>query len=144
MLKPSTRRLRAFICYSSDDREAVRNLYHRLLKLRVSPWLDVEDLLPGQDWEAEIKRAIGRCDVIIVCVSATSVTKAGYVQREIEFALDIADAQPAGQIYLIPAKLEPCAVPERIARWHWVDLFDERGYERLAASLNKRSESISD
>ena len=50
-------------------------------------------------------------------------------------ALDVADEQPEGTIFLIPAKLEECETPGRLRRWHWVNLFEEGGYERLVAAL---------
>jgi hypothetical protein len=69
------------------------------------PWLDEEDLLPGQEWAREIARAVRTCDVIIVCLSRTSVTKEGFVQKEIRQALDIADEKPEGTIFVIPVSL---------------------------------------
>jgi hypothetical protein len=50
------------------------------------------------------------------------------VQKEIKFALDVADEQPEDTIFLIPLKLEECDVPERLARWHWVDPVGPHGY----------------
>jgi hypothetical protein len=54
------------------------------------------------------------------------------------FALDLALEQPEGTIYLIPVRLENCEVPESLREWHWVDLFEERGYARLVAALKTR------
>ncbi len=141
-LSTADRPLRAFLCHSSGDKEAVRALYQQLHDDGVLPWLDEEDLLPGQDWRREISLAVRRSDVVIVCLSHASVTRTGYVQREIKEALDAADEQPEGTIYLIPLRLEPCEVPERLGRWQRVDLFDERGYARLIISLRSRAESV--
>src|ERR1044072_2307797 len=127
--------LRVFLCHSSDDKVAVRNLYHRLSADGYSPWLDEEELLPGQEWEDELPKAVRRSDIVIVCLSAGSITKTGYVQKEIKFALDVADEQPQGTMFIIPLKLEPCDVPGRLLRWHWVNLFEERGYEKLKRAL---------
>jgi hypothetical protein len=41
-----------------------------------------------------------------------------YYKKEIKFALDEAEKQPEGTIFLIPLKLEECDVPERLQRWH--------------------------
>ena len=126
---------RAFLCHSSLDKPAVRKLYARLRKDGVEPWFDEADLLPGQDWESEIRRAIRQCQVVIVCLSITSVDKVGFLQKEIRLALDWAEHQPEGTISVIPARLEPCEIPERLAGWQWVDLFDRRGYARLMRAL---------
>ena len=40
---------RVFLCHSSADKEAVRKFYQRLRRDGFKPWLDEEDILPGQD-----------------------------------------------------------------------------------------------
>src|SRR6266699_5595951 len=109
-IKPS-RQLRVFLCHSSDDKPAVRELHKRLAADGFAPWLDEEDLVAGQEWEKEIPRAVRESDVVVVCLSSAAVNKRGYVQKEISFALDVAEEQPEGSIFLIPAKLENCDVP---------------------------------
>lgn len=138
----ATRPLKVFICHASADKPAVRNL-HRYLYLRgVSPWLDELSLLPGEDWRAEIEKAIFASDVILVCLSKNSINKEGYVQSEITFALDKAMEKPEGTIFIIPARLEECEVPFRLRKFHWVDLFREGGNNRLMMSLNKRAAQL--
>lgn len=48
--------------------------------------------------------------------------------------LDVADEPPDGRIFLIPTRLEDCDVPNRLGRWQWVDLLDQKGYDWLLAS----------
>ncbi len=131
--------LRVFLCHSSSDKPYVQKLYQRLKSDNFDPWLDEENLLPGQDWKLEIPKAVRKADIVIVCLSRNSVTKAGYVQKEIKDALDIADEQPEGTIFLIPLKLEECEVPDRLSRWQWVNYFDENGYKRLLNTLHTRA-----
>ena len=100
------RRLRVFLCHASDDKEEIRKLYQRLKTDGVQPWLDEEDLLPGQDWQAEIPKAVRRSDVVLVCLSPKATERDGYIQNEIRSALNIAE-QSTDQIRLIPVKLEP-------------------------------------
>lgn len=142
MTKIALRPLKVFLCHASGDKPAVRELYKRLVFEGVDAWLDQEKLLPGQDWRVEIPRAVEEADVVIVCLSQRSVTKEGYVQKEIKFALDIAEEKPDGTIFLIPARLEDCPVPERISRWQWVDLYEENGFLRLLRSLKLRAEKV--
>jgi hypothetical protein len=116
----------------------VRKLYRRLSIKGLKPWLDEEELLPGQDWQHEITKAVRNSDVVIVCLPKTSVKKSGFLQNEIKFALDVADEQPEGTLFVIPLKLEECEVPERLSKWHWVGINEERGYGRLLKSLERR------
>jgi ATP-dependent Clp protease ATP-binding subunit ClpC len=134
--------LRAFLCHSSKDKSVVRNLYKRLKENQIDPWLDEEKLLAGQDWDYEIGNAVRSSDVVIVCLSADSVGKAGYLQKEMKKVLDVAEEQPEGTIYLIPVKLEECEVPTRLRRWHWVNLFEVNGFERLMDALLERARSV--
>lgn len=131
--------LKVFLCHSSKDKIFVRQLYKRLLNDGIDPWLDEERLLPGQEWRKEIIKAVRACDMVVVCLSPTSISKDGFVQKEIRDALDIADEKPDGKVYIIPAKLEECEVPERLLRWQWVNLFEERGYEKLLNTLRQEN-----
>ncbi len=49
-MKSVDRRLRVFLCHASDNKPAARTLYASLKSLPwIDPWLDEENLLPGQD-----------------------------------------------------------------------------------------------
>jgi len=138
-ISEGTRPLRVFLCHSSNDKPRVRDLYQRLLAENMDAWLDEEKLLPGQDWNLEISTAVRTTDVVIICLSHGSINKAGYVQKEIKHALDVADEQPEGAIFLIPLKLEECDVPHRLQHLHWVNYFEEGGYRRLMSALRFRA-----
>jgi len=124
-----------FLCHSSGDKEQVRALYRTLNADGIECWFDEEDLLPGQDWGYEIGRAIKRSKFVLACVSKASITKSGYVQKELKKALDVADEQPEGVAFLIPVRLEECEIPDRLSQWQWVDLFVDGGYQRLLRVL---------
>src|SRR5947208_6499294 len=94
------KRLKVFLCHSSNDKPAVRNLYQRLRDEGFEPWLDEEDILPGQDWRAAIEKAVRTSHTVLVCLSKSATTKVGFIQKEIHFALDAADEQPEGSLYL--------------------------------------------
>jgi len=142
-IKENSHPLRVFLCHSSGDKPSVRDLFKRLQKDGFDPWLDEEKLLPGQKWRIEIPKAVKASDVVIVCLSNKSINKEGYIQKEIKYVLDAADEKPEGTIFLIPLKLEECDVPERLCDWHWVNIFEENGYEKLIRSLKQRAETIS-
>jgi hypothetical protein len=92
------RRVRIFLCHSSEDKPTVRNLYHRLQADGFLPWLDEENLVPGQEWREEISTAVRASDVVVVCLSKRSLTKDGFVHKEIGFALDIAEEKAPGLV----------------------------------------------
>jgi hypothetical protein len=143
-VRPS-RPIRVFLCHSSGDKPAVRALYWRLREVGVEPWLDEKDLVAGQEWQQEIPKAVRASDVVLVCLSHSSTTKAGYVQKEIRQALDAAEEQPEGSIFIIPVLLETLTndeVPQRLRPYHWVNYFDEKGFAKLRRALRKRAEQL--
>jgi len=73
--KPSLKKisLKIFLCHSSSDKPKVRELYQKLLEDGFTPWLDEENLLPGQDWEQEIPNAVKRSEIVLVCLSKSSI-----------------------------------------------------------------------
>ena len=137
-----TRPLKVFLCHAATDKPKVETLYRRLAKAGFELWLDKEKLLPGQEWDLEIRAAVRASDVVIVCLTRNSVNKEGYIQKEIRFALDVADEKPEGTIYLIPARFEDCPVPERLSRWQWVNIYEKNGYRKLLSSLELRAKSL--
>lgn len=135
--EPPQRRLTAFLCHSSADKSAVRKLFAQLRSDGIEPWLDEENLLPGQNWHVEIPKAVRSSDVVLICLSKKALGKDGYLQDEIHFALEEAERQEG--IYLIPVRLDNVKIPDRLSHLHWVDLFDTRGHAKLVDSLKKRA-----
>jgi hypothetical protein len=139
---PDTKRpLRVFLSYAHADREAVDMIYGHLIKDGVDAWLDKEKLLPGQDWDLEIRKAVRSADVVIVCLSK-QFNQAGFRQKEVRIALNEADMKPEGEIFIIPARLEECETLESLRKWHWVDLFAENGYDMLVSALKAQAEKV--
>jgi len=130
-------RLRVFLCHASEDRPQVFDLYRRLSEDGFQPWLDIKDLLVGEVWETGIRKAVRASHAVVVCLSRHSVSKPGFVQREILYALEVAEEQPEGAIFVLPFKLEPCDIPDRLHTRHCASLFDEDGYPRLVKSLRE-------
>ncbi len=139
------RRLRVFLCHSSDDKSIVRNVYKLLSSEKwIDPWLDEKSLTPGQDWKFEIENAINETDVVIVFLSRNSVSKEGFVQKEIKNVLDKFDEKPVGTIFIIPIRVEECEVPKRLAELHWIDISinNAEWYSPLLESLKSKAKTL--
>jgi formylglycine-generating enzyme required for sulfatase activity len=119
-------------------------LYQKLLAEGwIDPWLDEEKLLPGQDWDLEIEKAVETTDVVIVCLSDNSLNKEGYIQKEIRKVLDVSDQKLDSTIFIIPLRFESCEVPRRLTKWQWVDYFKEGDQQKLVRALESRAKSLS-
>ena len=124
-----------FISYAREDEKAALDLHKRFLNEGFNPWLDKFDLMPGQNWDREIRRAIRATDFLVLCLSDQSVSKRGYLQREFKMALDISQEMLATDIYLVPVRLTNCAVPEELGHLQWVDLFEPGGWKSIVTSI---------
>ncbi len=136
--------LKVFLSYASQDKLLVRELSRRLMEENwINTWQDEKNLLPGQDWRLNILDAVDTSDIVIICLSNSSVNKEGYVQKELRYAQEIALEKPEGTTFLIPLRLEECEVPRGLRFYQWVDYFDDRkddSYKALVASLKLRYE----
>jgi hypothetical protein len=117
------------------DYVAVQALYTRLKRDSIDPWLDKENLLPGQNWESEIHSAILQCDVVVVCLSREFNKHNGFRYEELKLALKKASVLPTEVIFIIPVRLEKCDMPDSLRHLHRVDLFEEDGYKKLLQAL---------
>ena len=144
---PTKRKLRVFLCHASQDKPVVRDLYRRLKsEAWIDPWLDEERLLPGQDWNLEIEKAVESSDAVIVCVSSTSVAKEGYVQKELRQVLNIALEKLEGAIFVLPVKLDDCPLPRQLKNKQALNYFPDSqqaaAYDKLKASLKIRKDHL--
>ena len=126
-----------FLSYAKEDSAKVGDIYKKLKVAGYQPWMDKHDILPGQDWQFQIKNAVSLCHVAIIFLSSKSVSKTGYVQVELSEFLEQRKRRPEGSIYLIPVRLDPCIVPVRMSDLHYTDLFEADGWDGVISSLEK-------
>lgn len=140
------RKLKVFLCHASQDKPTIHKLYEKLsAEDWIDPWLDAKKLLPGQDWQAEIKNAVETADNVIIFLSNTSINKDGFIQKELRLAKDIALEKTEGSIFLIPLRLDDSEVPRSLQMYQWANYFGEdkeQTYNNLLASLKLRLEDI--
>jgi TIR domain len=131
----SPRPLRVFISYARPDAKAARRLAARLRQLDFEVWIDSASLSAGDDWRAAISTAIRNADAVVICLSTSSVSRRGFVQKEIALALETAELMPEEMRFVIPVRLDDCQRPVRLERWHAVDLFRRGGFRAVCESL---------
>jgi hypothetical protein len=129
-------RLKVFISYAREDAQAARQLCDRLVAAGHEPWLDQVSLLPGQDWQLEIRRAVRAADAVITLISKRSAAKVGYVQKELRLAVDAAERRPEGRIFVIPVLLDDAAVPDSLSQWNHLDATRSDWFEVLVRTLD--------
>lgn len=133
---PESNKLRVFICHASGDKPDALVLFDLLRMVGVEPWLDVKSLPVSIEWEPGIERAIHESDACVVLLSKGSVTKEGYLQREIKLVLKYADYMTEEGGFVAPLKLEECDVPHALAKYQYGLRF-----EQLVESFTARAKT---
>jgi len=111
-----------------------------LRKQEVNAWLDVRCLSAGSNWQLEIKRAIRNSRYFIMLLSRHSVTKRGFVQKEMKQAIDVLQEFPKGEIFLIPVRLDSTEpIDDELRELNWVDLASDyrSGLTRILSSITE-------
>lgn len=127
-----------FLSYATEDALTVKAIYDTLKSRGHQPWMDKINLLPGQNWDQEVRKAIRSSDIVLACISDTSISKRGYVQKEMRLALDVLDEIPHGNIFLIPVRLEEsCKIPEPFRHLYCINLYEAGAWLRLYEAIEK-------
>jgi hypothetical protein len=129
-----------FISYAREDRLQAGRLYRDLCEAGIQAWLDEHTLRPGQRWKSVVSDAIRSCRYFLAVLSSSSVSKRGFVQREITQALEMLDEFPESAVYLILARLDSCRPSHaKLLELHWVDLFPDwqQGIERIIGAMRE-------
>jgi hypothetical protein len=126
-----------FIIYAREDRVRAEQIYDSLAAEGFSPWMDSRDIMGGQMWEQAIKNALRKSRFVLVLLSRNSISKRGAMQIEFREALSLFSRRSPSEVFLLPARLDDCAIPETLARFQVVDLSNKKGWFRLLDALKK-------
>lgn len=124
-----------FLSYAYEDREKVLEVSRDLAKAGFQPWMDVQNLQPGQAWDVEIRKALRASDFIIIFLSKNSIRKEGYLQKEIKSALELAENKPENTIFIIPVRLDDVEIPSYLEHIQYLDLSTPHSWENLLRAL---------
>ncbi len=133
-----------FISYARDDLEVAEKIYTDFKNEGLAPWLDIKDILPGQKWKLSVKKAITNSKYFIILLSHNSVSKKGYIQKELKYALNIFDELPESEIFIIPVRLDNC-IPtnEKLEELNWADIFTsyDEGFKKILRVIRQEKDA---
>jgi hypothetical protein len=146
---------RVFLCHAKEDAKHAEALYQSLKLEGFEPWYDQAKLVVGDNWENEIETAIEDTDFFAILLSKTAARKIGFINREINLAIQQYQRRPHGMAYLLPIRLEKFNVPRirltettTLHELQWIDVFDANtsSIKRLATAIwkqwNKGSQDV--
>ena len=141
---------RIFLAHASEDTEQVIELYDRLAEQGYQSWLEVKELLAGQDWRVEIPKAIDNSEFLILCLSQTSVKKQRYREQKLLLALNQYAQKTLGTILLVPIKLDNCQVPDwelpqlgvNLQDIKWLNYWQADGFKQLVKAIENQKANV--
>ena len=113
-----------FLSYAREDSLSAQKLFDDLRQSGVHVWFDQRSLLGGENWKLAVRQAIRNSRFFVALLSGKSISKKGYVQRELKEALEVLAEYPESQIFLIPVRLDSCnPTNPQLQDIQWVDMF---------------------
>jgi hypothetical protein len=98
-----------FLSYASGDWAAVEKLKTALEEARVDVFFDRDELQPGNDWEAKLRRSIHQCSLFVPVISRQTLTPDRRFFR-VEWNLALEEAQMASfsseEAFLLPVVID--------------------------------------
>ena len=119
--KAATKDFDAFLCHSSQDKPAVREIARRLRARGVLPWLDEWELPPGKEWLGLVEKALRQVRATLVFLGPGGL---GDWQREEVWVAkqhSVATGKPLIPVVLPGVVGEP-ELPDFLRKHTWVDL----------------------
>ncbi|HLP47595.1 MAG TPA: toll/interleukin-1 receptor domain-containing protein, partial [Candidatus Kapabacteria bacterium] len=113
-----------YLSYAVEDQDTVKEVYDKLSMEGYNPWIAMKDILPGQNWEQEIHRALREAAFFLVFLSRKFLARAGLYYDEIERALKFSQEKPSDKIFIIPICLEECTIPKDLKHLQSLNLFE--------------------
>jgi hypothetical protein len=136
--------LQIFISYTVADRDRVIPIYEFLVGNGYSnTWIDCKKILPGQPWDFEIKRNLRKSQIVIIFLSNNSISKRGYVQREIKIATSYLEEKLQDDIYIVPIKLdEDVEIPDSLHEIQYLNISTNDSLYLLKQALDTQRDKL--
>lgn len=125
-----------FLSYAKEDLVTAEKIFNALRRTNRPVFFDKDALIPGMDWRHEIEEKVRSSQLIVILLSQRSVSKEGYIQREIRLALDRAEMMPDGRTYIVPVRLDDVRVPQKLAKYQWLDIRNDADIFDLEYAVN--------
>lgn len=134
----TTPRPKVFICHCKQDVPAAADFYDQLVYAGAEPWMDKKNLVLGDDWEVEIKKAVAASDAFVPLLRP-EFDEIGFRQKEVRWALEAVKLRPPGWGFIIPYIIEPCVLPDWCKPLHAGHLSQRTPYDEVLKAIEKHT-----
>ncbi len=129
---------RVFISHTDEDSDYAAKMFTYFKEQGLEPWYDKENLRSGDDWDKIIKDVIKDADAFILLQSKTLTEKiVGYINKEIEIALDRASYYRKGKVnFFFPVIIDKETKP-LFSQYQSINLTEEGNLEKLVKDIKR-------
>lgn len=124
-----------FISYAQADEARAEEIRARLSAEGLKTLTIGREPLPDDGLEQDARDAIRDSDIFILCLSKNAVGLRGTLQQRLSRELNYLWRGTNGHAFLIPVRLEECAVPESLRAFEYIDLFAEGAWTTLFSEI---------
>jgi hypothetical protein len=125
---------RVFLIYDNRDIDIARRISKELAEQGFEPWLDVEQIRPGQLYRGVIDQALSESGSA-VAILTKNFSSSKYAAAELSKALEVIRPKRKDAISVIPVVLGDVSVPEALSSVHRVTSIDELGMKQLVNGI---------
>ncbi|MEO5370080.1 MAG: toll/interleukin-1 receptor domain-containing protein [Magnetococcus sp. DMHC-1] len=125
-----------FISYAHEDLLTAKKIVESVRNAGLNPWLDVEQIVPGQNIMATIEHALEECSSAVVFLSKNSVNS-DHLKREIAFAIKLFKSRGDVDIPIIPVRLDDTPVPDILKHIQWADMRSPDAEKQILRGLSR-------
>jgi len=128
--------MKIFLAHAKEDEAVTESIYERLKNIGYTPWMDIKDIPGGVNWDFEIQKNFNAANIIILILSNVSISKNGYIRREINDAIEKLRYYKQDDIFIIPLRIDDCEVPDFISsKLQFIDFKRIDSWDKLEKSL---------
>jgi hypothetical protein len=124
-----------FFIYSRKDLAIAKELSSFLRESGFAPWLDVEQLVPGQVWRKAVVKAMQESGVAVVLLS-DNMNSSKESQAELTVAAKLLTAKDRNTFPILPIRLDDSEVPKYLAHVQWVNWNDPDAKKQIVLGLS--------
>lgn len=89
-----------------------------------------------------ISQAIKNSSIFLALLSHNSISKRGFVQKELKIAIEVLDEFSPSDIFIIPVRIDEVEpIEEKLSDIQWVDLFSSynKGLKQILEVINLKT-----
>lgn len=133
-IKSSQIERRIFIVYARKDIETAKEVANLLRKANLEPWLDIDNIVPGQIWKDEINRAMASSGAAIILISE-HLMAGNYSRHEMDMLLKGFKSGGVKSIPIIPVRIDDTTPPDDLSEIQWLDFWSENSRDKLLKGI---------